>query len=586
MAKTTILKPRCPACGKEVLEVKRGTLWGKVLITSACGHSFTQDKLVTEEVWPVSRDGRSPFPFQKDGVKFLEACGCNGLLLDEQGLGKTIQECMLLNRNEDLMPCLIVVKSGLRAQWFAELLRWTGKPAQVIDSSTEKPETDMFDIVIVSIDSLRRLRPDINKPTEYQLATWKAAGDKRANQSYEPVWTDEMCAEFKHICIDESHLIKNETSSRTKALRTIVGAAERLGKKRPRVICMSGTNIEKHAGEFFVTLNLVRPEMYNNKARFENYEVERHPISGKLMGLRDPEDFKAKTGDFIIRRLRKDVLPDLPKVFRQFRYAEIEGEDKDMYIKIVKEFQKLMNSGELKSPTDILGYLSHMRHITGVAKTEACVDFVEEFLLEAGDSTYEMPGEATEDGQGPKLVTAGRKIVIFLHHKNAEMIVGNKLENLCRYGTPNPEKGAEVLNLYAPPLYLNAAVPPMERQKVVDEFAKPENRIMIASTLAAAEGINMQFVSDMLMMERQWNPSKEEQAEGRFPRPGSIAKQVNAVYLIAAGTVDDFLTKIVEQKRANVANTLDGGEVDWDQTNLMEELAETIRVKGLRQWSL
>jgi len=576
-----ILKPKCPQCGKDVQEVSRIN-WGNYkLIKSACGHSFTEDKLVSVEVWPKSRDGRELFPFQKEGVHFLEDAGCNGLLLDEQGLGKTVQAAMLLNRNEDLKPALYVVKSGLRAQWFAELLRWSDVVAQVIESSRELPDVDMFDVIIVSLDTLRLVRPDVNKPTDQQMEIWKAAGDKRAEKNYEPLWSDELCAKFKHIVIDESHLIKNDSSSRTKALRTIVGAAERVGQDRPRVLCMSGTQIEKHAGEFFVPLNLVRPEMFNNKERFERWECDHHPVSGKIMGLRDPEGFKAKTGDFIIRRLRKDVLPDLPKVFRQFRLAEIKGEDLNSYVAIVKKFQELMNSGELKSPTDILGYLQHMRHITGVAKTEACVEYVEEFLLEAGESEYEVI-----ENDVAKRITAGRKLVIFLHHKNAGTIIMHHIENICKYGTPNPKPGAPVLDLYEPPLYLNADVPSMDRQKMIEEFKKPGRRIMVASSMVAAEGLNMQFVSDMVMMERQFNPSKEEQCEGRFPRPGSLASVINAVYLIAAGTVDDFLTKLVEQKRANVANTLDGGEISWDQDSLMNELAEVIRVKGLRQWSL
>jgi SNF2 family DNA or RNA helicase len=493
---------------------------------------------------------------------------------------------MLLVRNEDLRPALIVVKSGLRAQWFAELLRWSDAEliAQVIESSRELPDVDMFDVVIVSLDTLRLVRPDVNKPTDRQLEEWKFAGDKRADRSYEPIWSDELCAKFKHICVDEGHLIKNDGSSRTKALRTIVGAAERLGQDRPRVVIMSGTQIEKHAGEYFVPLNLVRPEMFNNKERFERWECDHHPVTGKILGLRDPEGFKAKTSDFIIRRLRKDVLPDLPKVFRQFRLAEIKGEDLNSYVSIVKKFQELMNSEARKTPQDILGYLTHMRHITGVAKTEACVEFVEEFLNEAGDSEYEVFDE--ENGNGVKRITAGRKLVVFLHHINAGVVVMQKVENICKYGTPNPKPGAEVLNLYEPPLYLNAQVPAMDRQKMIEEFKNPGRRVMVASSMVAAEGLNMQFVSDMVMMERQWNPSKEEQCEGRFPRPGSLAAAINAVYLIAAGTVDDFLTKIVEQKRANVANTLDGGEISWDQDSLMNELAEVIRVRGLKQWGL
>jgi SNF2 family DNA or RNA helicase len=109
---------------------------------------------------------------------------------------------------------------------------------------------------------------------------------------------------------------------------------------------------------------------------------------------------------------------------------------------------------------------------------------------------------------------------------------------------------------------------------------------MLLSTQAAAEGLNLQFCSDCLIMERQWNPSTEEQAEARFTRPGSTADRVNAHYLIAAGTIDDFFTELVEIKRRNVAQTLDGQEFEWDEKSLMAELGRVAMEKGLRKWKL
>ncbi len=507
-------------------------------------------------------------------MEFLERADGNGLLLDEQGLGKTIQECMLLNRNADLLPALIVVKSGLRSQWFAEVFRWTGHIAQVISGSKELPDFDMFDVFIVSIDTLRLLRGDIKSLTEMEVIQGK-------KKEKPPIWTDEICARFKHICIDESHLIKNDGSSRTRALRKIVSASN--DGNRARVICMSGTNIEKHAGEYFVTLNLVKPEMFSNKQHFIHRFCDINN-KGKIMGLRNPKYFHEMTQDFIIRRLRKDVLPDLPKVFRQFRLAEIEGDELKAYIKIVKEFMDYMDDDRArKTPTDILGYLSRMRHMTGIAKVDAAISFIEEFLLESGDATYEV----IQDDGSVKEITAGRKLVVFLHHKMAGAIMQRALENICKYGAARPEDTDEPINMCNPPLYLNAEIPVMQRQALIEEFKKPENRLMIASTMVAAEGINMQFVSDCLMMERQWNPSKEEQAEGRFPRPGSKASKINAHYLIAAGTVDDFLTTIVEQKRANVSQTLgDNDGMAWDQDSLVMELANALKTKGLAKWRL
>ena len=106
-------------------------------------------------------DGREPLPYQWDTTRFIEKADCNGLILHEQGLGKTVIACMLLKRNKDLLPALIVCPSGLRLQWLAETIRWTGTMPQVITSSNDKPMFEVFPIVLVSIDTLRLLRPDV-----------------------------------------------------------------------------------------------------------------------------------------------------------------------------------------------------------------------------------------------------------------------------------------------------------------------------------------------------------------------------------------------------------------------------------------
>lgn len=547
----TILQTKCEYCGKIAKEVSRDTLGSEIWITLECGHTLMHDALQTEkELEIVSSDGRMLFPFQKHTVEFMEAADCNGMILHEQGLGKTVIACALLKRNwKDLTPCLIVVKSGLRAQWFAELFRWTGQAAQVITSSKELPYFDFFDIILVSIDTLRLLRPDIKVISDWDIV--KAEANGRKLEKNRPIrWTDDICARFKSVIVDESQKIKNPGASRTQALRKIVSAAN--NGQKARVIPMSGTNIEKHAGEFFVTLNLCRPELFPHQSTYQIQHCEINPLSGRIMGLKNPERFRELTKDFIIRYKREEVLPDLPKVFRQFRLAEMEGGELEAYIKIVKEFQEAMEDPERPMiPTDILGFLAKMRHITGIAKVNAALEFVEEFLLESE-----------------------RKLVIFLHHQMAGAILMKKLELLCKEGA------------FAPPLQLHSALNMEQRSATVEEFKEPESRLLVASTMVAGEGLNMQFCSDCLIMERQWNPSTEEQAEGRFPRPGSTADKINAHYLIAAGTIDDFLTDIVESKRRNITQTLDGKEIEWDERSLVMELAKVIQTKGLKKWKL
>lgn len=87
------------------------------------------------------------------------------------------------------------------------------------------------------------------------------------------------------------------------------------------------------------------------------------------------------------------------------------------------------------------------------------------------------------------------------------------------------------------------------------------------------------------MLERQWNPANEEQAESRFHRFGQL-NPVAVNYLIATETIDEYFSELVEKKRAIVAQTLDGKEVAWETNSLMKELAAILVQKGTKKWSL
>jgi len=87
------------------------------------------------------------------------------------------------------------------------------------------------------------------------------------------------------------------------------------------------------------------------------------------------------------------------------------------------------------------------------------------------------------------------------------------------------------------------------------------------------------------MLERQWNPANEEQAEARFHRFGQT-NTVSSSYMIASETIDEYFTELVETKRAIVSSTLDNKEIAWDQTSLMSELATVLMTRGKKAWKL
>lgn len=551
----TNLQLKCKWCNKVAKEVRRSELRNKTIITLACHHTVIRDKVHVESYDEmVSKDGRTPFPFQVETANWMERAGLTGIIGHEQGLGKTVIANLLLKRyHERLTPNLIVVKSGLRMQWWYENVRWTGHVAQIIENSNQVPEFSICDIFIISYDTLRIVRPvEFENEYEETMAILKGKAPKRKPMR----WTDEICRQFKGIIIDEAQYIKNPGAGRTKSVKDFVkqmmiGAQER-GKDATEIsiIPMTGTMIENRPSEAFTALHLVRPMMFPSETQFKANHI-RYDQKGKEAGLRDPEGFHEKIKPFYIRFKREDVLPDLPKVFRNFRLVEMDEDFIQTYVDTVKEFQAFMDiQVKMPNPNTLLGWFSRMRNITGVAKVKAAVEWTEEFLL-----------------------SNNRKLVIFYHHKECGKALNEMLSQICR------DAGYEL------PLTLTADLDMRARHEVVETFKLPGFRILLASILVAGEGLNMQFCSDCLAMERMWNPSKEEQWEGRFPRPGSVASQINATYLLASGTLDEFLTPLIEKKRAIKSEVLDGEELDWENDdNLWTQLATAIQEKGLKRF--
>lgn len=597
------LRQKCPFCGANAQEKHRKVVGKSDMISLECGHTLfikrlettiqaveqgkTPEELEIEEALAyTSRDNKHPYPYQIRSAKFFEAAGLNGICAHEMGVGKMVIANLLVKRNlKEVAPVLFVCKSGLRYQAFMEFVRWTGLVPQIIESSSDLPMFDLgFKVFIISYDTLRLVRPDIDREWEALFAAMGEEQDKPAginrkrNGGAKKVrWTDEICSQFKFIVLDECQLIKNPDASRTRAIKKIASAWQRIPQaKQPRIMGLSGTPIKNDASEYGTILHLVNPTMFPSETGFIARDC--YPIgSGNRYKLRNPEQFHEKTKGFILRYTRAEVLPELPAISRMFRYAEVmPGTELDAYTEVVKEFQEFMDkatekTGEIgmRDITNILGYFSRMRRITGTAKVPEAMDFIEEFLLDTD-----------------------RKLVVFVHHHETASALYAALEKLMVEAAMDP------------PLL---AMPPFDarrRQEIINQFKGVEivlkddgsyeevpsgknHRVMIASTQAVGEGFNLQFCSDCLIMERQWNPSNEEQAEARFPRPGTLLgreDKINATYLIAAGTIDDFLTELVERKRSILYSTLENKEVEWEESSLMVELANALHTRGLKKW--
>lgn len=523
MALSSIIKLTCDQCGKVAVEKSRISFGTTKLIGLECGHMIAEDKLQSIKFDNIL-NGTTLRGYQVDGVKFLEQANGRALLADDMGLGKTIQLLAFLKLHRALVtPCVIVGPSSVTNQWHSEIRQKCGIEGfltQVIKTGKEMA-CPGFDIYVTTYDLLKNEK-----------------------------CFDMVRHQIKMVVVDECQRIKNHLSGRAKAV-------QRVAKDIEHVIALSGTPIKNHAGEYFTVLNLIAPRVFPHYTQFVERECDSYNNGWgyKIGGLRNPEAFREKTKDFILRRMKDDVLADLPPKTRNFFHCELDPRLNKAYAEALKELDDFMYGGDSDSMSAfekgscMIAIMTKMRQVTGVGKVMNCVDFLSEFV-ESND----------------------RKITVFAHHHLAVNMLVDKYNEWA------------AANSQLPCLALRAGSGDA-KDKVVDEFRTGPARVLIASTLAGGEGINLQFCSDAVMLERQWNPPNEVQAEDRFHRFGQSTK-VSITYMIASETIDEYFTEIVESKRAIISSTVDGKEIEWDERSLMTELANILVTKGKKAWKL
>jgi len=547
----TRLQDRCPYCdkvakqtGEKTVVNKRDTEPDLKFIYLDCGHTVIKkipkgtpfhllqmggDINCTHE-WHQNKClkcGRlQPFPFQIVGMQFLEAAlavNRGGLCADEMGLGKTNQAMGVIKYHPELWPCGWLVKSGLKYQFATQMVRWMGKEfvPQIINSSKDIVIPGLKNYIIgydMLVQKTRKLKSGKTVTQGFDIQRFEDAGIK--------CWV-----------LDECQQIKNVDSSRTQMVRKVV--------KNTKVIALSGTPWKNKGSELFPVLNMMDPVKFYSEEGFKRQWVNYYWQGSirKEGGIRRIEDFKNYTKDIIIRRERTEVMPELPLVNRTKLYVKMDAQQEEVYDEAVEEFVRWYSdqAGEI-SGMSILPAMAKMRHLVAVAKIPATMEYVDEFV------------EDTEN-----------KLVIFAHHKDVQDMLYDGIKE--KYGSEMPV------------LRIVSTMSGEERFRVQTEFNESTRAIMIASQLAAGEGLNLQTCGDCIMHERQWNPANEEQCEGRFIRIGSTHASVNAVYTQMQGltAIDESLDMIVERKRIQFHNAMNKGEAQmWNQDSLIKELAETI----------
>ena len=569
----TRLQDRCPDCGKVAVEKfaietidKEGNQIK--LITLECFHIIKKilpKKTAYENM--VSNDWKDEvkncshkwtknqcdkcgeyklFNFQVIGARFAETglATQKGVgIFDDMGLGKTVQALAIIKYHADkYCPTMVVTKSAITFQWFKQAIRWCGPDylAQIISTSRDilLPGLKVY---IIPYDLLRRMKPE------------KIHG-----------------IGIKLVILDECQQIKNPDSSRTQEVRKLVS-----NNADCKVLPLSATPWKNRGDEFFPACNLMDPIKFHSHQAYLDTWVEYYFEGNKrkMGGIKNPKRFREYTQSLIIRREYDEVMDEFPLVNRTRMPVQLDSLQQSAYDESVSEFAKWYNeyviggNEDKISSIELLAKMSRMRHITGLAKIPATLGFIEEFI------------EDTD-----------KKLVVFVHHQDVGVLMSNALTDTNSKTNPDWHELATELKEQRIPViqYTSNHTGKPEGFDIQEKFNKTSRIIMIASTLACGEGLDLQTCADCILHERQWNPQNEDQAApGRFKRIGQLASQINITMPEAEGTIDEHLDYIVEGKRGRYHIVMNKTEKPvWNETEFARSLAELIvskhqqRMKG------
>lgn len=561
--KVTRLQDKCPECGKVAIEKfaiesvdKEGNQ--VKLITLDCFHIIKKiiprgtpfETMVSNDWKPEVKNCKHTwtknqcdvcgeyklFNFQVIGARSAEvnlAMQKGFGIFDDMGLGKTVQALAILRFHaEKYTPTIVVTKSAIKFQWFKQAVRWLGPDfiAQIISTSRDylMPGLKLY---IIPYDLLRRFpREKLHK------------------------------LGFKLVILDECQQIKNVDSSRTQEVRKLVSS-----NPDCKVLPLSGTPWKNRGNEFFPVLNMMDPiKFHSNQHYLDNWvEYYYQGPKRKMGGIRNPQKFREFTANLIIRREYEEVMDEFPSINRMKMPVQLDELQQSTYDDSVSEFVAWYNEAVIGGEEDsisgieILAKMSRMRHVTGLAKIPATLGFIEEFI------------EDTE-----------KKLVVFVHHKDVGELLVGALRNTDKNTNPDwwelaKELQGQDIKVFQ---YTSAHTGRPEGYDIQEKFNKTKRCIMIASTLACGEGLDLQTCADSILHERQWNPQNEDQATpGRFRRIGQVSNTINITLPEAEGTIDEHLDVLVEEKRGRYHVVMNKGEVPrWNETEFARQLAEVI----------
>lgn len=440
--------------------------------------------------------------YQRNGYRWLrtlEAYKLGGILADDMGLGKTLQVIAVLlaaKQEGKAGTSLVVAPASLVYNWGEEIKRYAPELSCIFITGSQEDRRERlegyrdFDVVVTSYDLLKR---DI----EY----------------YEG-------KEFYYQVIDEAQYIKNHTTAAAKAVKVV--------KSHTRY-ALTGTPIENRLSELWSIFDYLIP------GYLYGYDVFRNDFEAPIVKNEDQaamERLQRMTAPFILRRLKGNVLKDLPEKLEENRYVKFEPKQQQLYdaqVVHMKQRIGMQDAQEFqKNKIQILAELMKLRQICcdpglcfdnydgGSAKLEGCLELVR------------------------TAVEGGHKILLFSQFTSMLELISRRLS-------------AEQISFYM----ITGSTPKEKRLQLVKAFNKDDTKVFLISLKAGGVGLNLTGADVVIHYDPWWNLAVQNQATDRSHRIGQT-KVVVVYRLIAKGTIEEKIQELQESKRALSEQVIQG----------------------------
>lgn len=456
--------------------------------------------------------------YQKHGfhwLRTLDACGFGGILADDMGLGKTLQIITLLldekisvSRNT---PSLIITPASLIYNWENEIRNFAPQLKAVAVAGVKSHRREIlsnykdYDVLITSYDLLKR---DI---------------DMYDNLS------------FRFQVIDEAQNIKNFSTANAKSVKKIQAQTR---------YALTGTPIENRLSELWSIFDYLMPGFlysYNKfREKFENPIVKNGEI-GATKGL------TRIIGPFVLRRLKKDVLKELPEKQEYDIFAKLEGKQHKLYtanaLKLKEKIENTDEDGFGDKRIEILAELMKLRQL--------CCDPALCYNDYDGESAkLDMCMDMVNNG-----ISGGHKILLFSQFTTMLDVIAKRLteENISYY-------------------LLTGATSKEMRAKLVDAFNNDDTGVFLISLKAGGVGLNLTGADMVIHYDPWWNVAAENQASDRAHRIGQD-KVVSVFKLITKGTIEERIRELQRRKAQLADNILNGDTISLSSLSKAELLS-------------